>query len=108
MHQEELRALFHENKGKKSLRQIEFESGVSASTLSRFDNGIGILDADVMIKIALWCGVETISDGAVRCSGENTLEEIQKVIERDESLSPKSKKQISSVFAAMYRAVSAI
>ena len=92
--QDTLRGLFRQRRRGRSLREIERECGVSAATLSRFDQGDAGLALETAEKIARWAGCFTSNDpvlalkavldgcwlDAARLVGE--LREVRREVER--------------------------
>ena len=84
-----------------SLGDIEKETGVSRSTLSRFARNAGPLDMENLIKIAAFLGIGNLSDG-VKSDGE-TVENIKDAIRFDKNLTRENKIKLWRLFNAMYR-----
>jgi transcriptional regulator with XRE-family HTH domain len=100
-----IRVKFLEKKEGVSLRKLEAEICVSASTLSRFQRGIGDFDMDNLIKIAVWCGETVFADDGAIADG-NTLENVRAAISNDEKLSPEDREKLFKLFAGMYSVMS--
>lgn len=97
-----------------SLRDVADETGVSASTLSRIENGTGKPDADNIARLTGWLNVpmERImggrpldSDGAkavIYFPQESTPEIVEAHLRADRSLTPETAKALSELFRVAY------
>ena len=97
-----------------SLRDVADETGVSASTLSRIENGTGKPDADNIARLTGWLNVpverimsgrETDSDEAravVYFPQESTPEIVEAHLRADRSLTPETAKALSELFRVAY------
>ena len=97
-----------------SLRDVADETGVSASTLSRIENGTGKPDADNIARLTAWLnmpverimsGREADSDGAtpvVYFPHESTPEIVEAHLRADRNLSPETAKALSELFRVAY------
>ncbi len=96
-----------------SLRDVADETGVSASTLSRIENGTGKPDADNIARLTAWLNVpmERIMGGA-RADGEEAAvvyfpqESMPEIVEAhlraDRNLTPDTAKALSELFRVAY------
>jgi transcriptional regulator with XRE-family HTH domain len=96
-----------------SLRDVADETGVSASTLSRIENGTGKPDADNIARLTAWLNVpmERIMGGQ-RAEGEeaavvyfpqeSTPEIVEAHLRADRNLSPETAKALSELFRVAY------
>ena len=96
-----------------SLRDVADETGVSASTLSRIENGTGKPDADNIARRASWLDmpIERVmhrgSSGAepspvVYYPHESTPEIVEAHLRADKHLSPQTAKALSELFRVAY------
>lgn len=97
-----------------SLRDVADETGVSASTLSRIENGTGKPDADNIARLTAWLdmpverimsGREAGGDGAnpvVYFPHESTPEIVEAHLRADRNLSPETAKALSELFRVAY------
>ena len=97
-----------------SLRDVAEETGVSASTLSRIENGTGKPDADNIARLAAWLDmpIERVmhhrSGGAaepkpvVYYPHESTPEIVEAHLRADRQLTPETAKALSELFRVAY------
>jgi transcriptional regulator with XRE-family HTH domain len=97
-----------------SLRDVADETGVSASTLSRIENGTGKPDADNIARLTAWLNVpverimsgrETDSDetrAVVYFPQESTPEIVEAHLRADRNLTPETAKALSELFRVAY------
>ncbi|HEX8889703.1 MAG TPA: helix-turn-helix transcriptional regulator [Pyrinomonadaceae bacterium] len=97
-----------------SLRDVADETGVSASTLSRIENGTGKPDADNIARLTAWLDmpVERIMSGREHASNEaqavvyfpheSTPEIVEAHLRADRNLSPETAKALSELFRVAY------
>src|ERR687888_2364741 len=97
-----------------SLRDVADETGVSASTLSRIENGTGKPDADNISRLAAWLdmpiervmhhGQRSASDPkpVVYYPHESTPEIVEAHLRADKHLSPQTAKALSELFRVAY------
>jgi transcriptional regulator with XRE-family HTH domain len=97
-----------------SLRDVAEETGVSASTLSRIENGTGKPDADNIARLAAWLDmpIERVmhhhSRGAsdpkpvVYYPHESTPEIVEAHLRADRQLTPETAKALSELFRVAY------
>jgi transcriptional regulator with XRE-family HTH domain len=96
-----------------SLRDVANETGVSASTLSRIENGTGKPDADNIARLTSWLNVpmERIMGGrnnsdearAVVYFPQETMPDIVEAhLRADRSLTPDTAKALSELFRVAY------
>ena len=97
-----------------SLRDLADETGVSASTLSRIENGTGKPDADNIARLAAWLdmpiervmhhGHRTASDPkpVVYYPHESTPEIVEAHLRADKHLTPQTAKALSELFRVAY------
>ncbi len=97
-----------------SLRDVADETGVSASTLSRIENGTGKPDADNIARLTGWMGVpverimtgrDANADGdsaVVYFPQEATPDIVEAHLRADRSLTPETAKALSELFRVAY------
>src|SRR2546430_14827107 len=97
-----------------SLRDVADETGVSASTLSRIENGTGKPDADNIARLAAWLDmpIERVMHHANRDTAdpkpvvyyphESTPEIIEAHLRADRHLTPETAKALSELFRVAY------
>jgi len=97
-----------------SLRDVAEETGVSASTLSRIENGTGKPDADNIAHLAAWLDmpIERVMHGGhgsaadpkpvVYYPHESTPEIVEAHLRADRQLSPETAKALSELFRVAY------
>jgi len=97
-----------------SLRDVADETGVSASTLSRIENGTGKPDADNIARLAAWLdmpiervmhhGARDASDPkpVVYYPHESTPEIVEAHLRADRHLTPQTAKALSELFRVAY------
>ena len=97
-----------------SLRDVADETGVSASTLSRIENGTGKPDADNIARLTAWLNVpmERIMGGrhaegdaaspVVYFPQESTPEIVEAHLRADRNLSPETAQALSELFRVAY------
>lgn len=97
-----------------SLRDVADETGVSASTLSRIENGTGKPDADNIARLTGWLNVpverimtgrEANSDGdsaVVYFPREATPDIVEAHLRADRNLTPETAKALSELFRVAY------
>ena len=97
-----------------SLRDLADETGVSASTLSRIENGTGKPDADNIARLAAWLDmpIERVMHHGPRAAGdpkpvvyyphESTPEIVEAHLRADKHLSPQTAKALSELFRVAY------
>ena len=97
-----------------SLRDVADETGVSASTLSRIENGTGKPDADNIARLAAWLdmpiervmhhGTRTTSDPkpVVYYPHESTPEIVEAHLRADRHLTPQTARALSELFRVAY------
>ena len=102
-----------------SLRDVADETGVSASTLSRIENGTGKPDADNIARLTAWLNMpmERVmgaqsADGAadapvVYFPHEATPDIVEAHLRADRNLSPETAKALSELFRVAYAQFSA-
>ena len=104
-----------------SLRDVADETGVSASTLSRIENGTGKPDADNIARLTAWLDmpVERIMSGRRTEAGEDgasavvyfpqesTPNIVEAHLRADRNLSPETAKALSELFRVAYQQFSA-
>ncbi len=99
-----------------SLRDVADKTGVSASTLSRIENGTGKPDADNIARLTGWLDVpmERIMGGTRQLDGEDVQpvvfyphESMPEIIEAhlraDRNLTPETAKALSEMFRVAYQ-----
>src|SRR5713101_7258376 len=97
-----------------SLRDVADKTGVSASTLSRIENGTGKPDADNIARLASWLdmpiervmhhGHRNVSDPnpVVYYPHESTPEIVEAHLRADKHLSPETARALSELFRVAY------
>jgi transcriptional regulator with XRE-family HTH domain len=101
-----------------SLRDVADETGVSASTLSRIENGTGKPDADNIARLASWLDmpIERVMHQGHRGSDpkpvvyyphESTPEIVEAHLRADKHLTPETAKALSELFRVAYTQFSA-
>jgi transcriptional regulator with XRE-family HTH domain len=97
-----------------SLRELADETGVSASTLSRIENGTGKPDADNIARLAAWLDmpIERVMHHGNRAANdpkpvvyyphESTPEIVEAHLRADKHLSPQTAKALSELFRVAY------
>ena len=98
-----------------SLRDVADQTGVSASTLSRIENGTGKPDADNIARLASWLdmpiervmhhGHRNASDPkpVVYYPHESTPEIVEAHLRADRQLTPETAKALSELFRVAYK-----
>jgi transcriptional regulator with XRE-family HTH domain len=98
-----------------SLRDVADETNVSASTLSRIENGTGKPDADNIARLTAWLNVpmERIMSGRSSDGGgaeavvyvpqESTPEIVEAHLRADRNLTPETAKALSELFRVAYQ-----
>ena len=97
-----------------SLRDVADETGVSASTLSRIENGTGKPDADNIARLTSWLDMPV--DRVMKKHGESenvepviyypheaTPEIVEAHLRADKNLSPETAKALSELFRVAYQ-----
>jgi transcriptional regulator with XRE-family HTH domain len=105
---------------KLSLREVATTTGVSASTLSRVENGVGTPDSATLARLAQWLGVplERLMSGSLLSHSEATepvvyypTESTPSIVEAhlraDKSLQPDTAKALAELFRVAYNQFSA-
>src|SRR5215468_4457210 len=101
-----------------SLRDLAEETGVSASTLSRIENGTGKPDADNIARLASWLDmpIERVMHHGSATSDpkpvvyyphESTPEIVEAHLRADRQLTPETAKALSELFRVAYAQFSA-
>src|SRR3989441_11654100 len=97
-----------------SLRDVADETGVSASTLSRIENGTGKPDADNIARLAAWLDmpIERVLHHGPRSAAdpkpvvyyphESTPEIVEAHLRADRHLTPQTAKALSELFRVAY------
>jgi transcriptional regulator with XRE-family HTH domain len=96
-----------------SLRDVADKTGVSASTLSRIENGTGKPDADNIARLTSWLDMPV--DRVMKKSGENESVEavvyypheampeiVEAHLRADKNLTPETAKALSELFRVAY------
>lgn len=98
-----------------SLRDVADQTGVSASTLSRIENGTGKPDADNIARLASWLDmpIERVMHHGQRSAAdpkpvvyyphESTPEIVEAHLRADRQLSPETAKALSELFRVAYK-----
>ena len=107
---------------KLSLRQVANKIQVSASTLSRIENGIGIPDSATLARLAAWLGIPLerlmrgsfLGEGTERISAETVMEPViyyptestpnivEAHLRADRNLKPDMAKALAELFRVAY------
>jgi transcriptional regulator with XRE-family HTH domain len=101
---------------KVSLRSVANDTGVSASTLSRIENGIGTPDAATLSRLAVWLGMplERLMSGALISVPDETPEKVvyypteamptivEAHLRADRNLKPEAAKALAELFRVAY------
>ena len=102
-----------------SLRDVADKTGVSASTLSRIENGTGKPDADNIARLASWLDmpIERVMHHSSRTGSdpnpvvyyphESTPEIVEAHLRADKHLTPDTAKALSELFRVAYAQFSA-
>ena len=97
-----------------SLREVAAKTGVSASTLSRIENGTGKPDADNIARLASWLDMpiarvlhhsqpgSTEANPVVYYPHESTPEIVEAHLRADRHLTPQTAKALSELFRVAY------
>jgi transcriptional regulator with XRE-family HTH domain len=97
-----------------SLRDVAQQTGVSASTLSRIENGAGKPDADNIARLTAWLDmpIERVMHHGGRNPGdpkpvvyyphESTPEVVEAHLRADRQLTPETAKALSELFRVAY------
>jgi transcriptional regulator with XRE-family HTH domain len=102
----------HREELKMSLRDVADEIGVSASTLSRIENGTGKPDADNIARITRWLDMpvdrvmsnqRSDVEAVVYYPHEATPEIVEAHLRADRNLSPETAKALSELFRVAYQ-----
>jgi transcriptional regulator with XRE-family HTH domain len=102
----------HREELKMSLRDVADEIGVSASTLSRIENGTGKPDADNIARITRWLDMpvdrvmsskSSDVEPVVYYPHEATPEIVEAHLRADKKLTPDTAKALSELFRVAYQ-----
>ena len=102
----------HREELKMSLRDVADEIGVSASTLSRIENGTGKPDADNIARITRWLDMpvdrvmsskSSDVEPVVYYPHEATPEIVEAHLRADRKLTPDTAKALSELFRVAYQ-----
>jgi transcriptional regulator with XRE-family HTH domain len=103
----------HRDELKMSLRDVADEIGVSASTLSRIENGTGKPDADNIARITRWLDMpvdrvmnrqkDEDVEAVVYYPHEATPEIVEAHLRADKKLTPETAKALSELFRVAYQ-----
>ena len=98
-----------------SLREVATTTGVSASTLSRVENGVGTPDSATLARLAQWLGVplERLMSGALLAQPEavepvvyfpteSTPSIVEAHLRADKNLKPETAKALAELFRVAY------
>jgi len=97
--------------GRLSLRAVAKQTQVSASTLSRIENGTGTPDAQTLARLAKWLnlplerviGLEAIAETAVVYYPQESLPDIVEAhLRADMSFTPDTARALSELFRVAY------
>jgi transcriptional regulator with XRE-family HTH domain len=106
---------------KLSLRQVATKINVSASTLSRIENGIGTPDSATLARLAAWLGIplerlmrgslmesvegettESFSEPVIYFPTESTPNIVEAHLRADRNLKPDTAKALAELFRVAY------
>jgi transcriptional regulator with XRE-family HTH domain len=101
---------------KMSLREVATTTGVSASTLSRVENGVGTPDSATLARLAQWLGVplERLMSGSLLAQSEPAKEPVvyyptestpsivEAHLRADKNLQPDTAKALAELFRVAY------
>jgi transcriptional regulator with XRE-family HTH domain len=106
---------------KLSLRQVATKINVSASTLSRIENGIGTPDSATLARLAAWLGIplerlmrgslmesvegetsESITEPVIYFPTESTPNIVEAHLRADRNLKPDTAKALAELFRVAY------
>lgn len=105
---------------KLSLRQVATNISVSASTLSRIENGIGVPDSATLARLAAWLGIplerlmrgslmetgemaaETYMEPVIYYPTESTPSIVEAHLRADRNLKPDMAKALAELFRVAY------
>ncbi|HSE98033.1 MAG TPA: helix-turn-helix transcriptional regulator [Blastocatellia bacterium] len=106
---------------KLSLRQVATKINVSASTLSRIENGIGIPDSATLARLAAWLGIplerlmrgslmervegettESFSEPVIYFPTESTPNIVEAHLRADRNLKPDTARALAELFRVAY------
>ncbi len=95
-----------------SLRDLSIETGISASTLSRIENGVGKPDADNIARLADWLKMpldrilrkskKDNLEAVIYYPSESTPEIVEAHLRADKNLSPETAKALAELFRVAY------
>lgn len=98
-----------------SFRKIEAETGVSPSTLSRIEAGIGYPDSNVLASLADWLNSPIqrfliksdgqIPDPVIYFPEEPTPEIVRELLKADRNLTPATSRALADLFDVAYRSL---
>jgi transcriptional regulator with XRE-family HTH domain len=96
-----------------SLRAVASDTGVSASTLSRIENGIGTPDAATLSRLAQWLGMplERLMTGSLMAVNDDVAEPViyfptesmPSIVEAHLRADPKLKPETARALAELFR-----
>jgi transcriptional regulator with XRE-family HTH domain len=96
-----------------SLRGVAQQTQVSASTLSRIENGTGVPDAPTLARLARWLniplerivggGQREVGDPVVYYPHESTPDIVEAHLRADRSLSPETARALAELFRVAYQ-----
>lgn len=96
-----------------SLRAVARETDVSASTLSRIENGSGVPDADTLARLARWLNlpleriVPTRPEESLGADGNyprvSTPDAVEVHLRADPNLTPETAQALSELFRVAYK-----
>jgi len=105
---------------KMSLREVATTTGVSASTLSRVENGVGTPDSATLARLASWLGVplerlmsgsllnhSEVAEPVVYFPTESTPSIVEAHLRADKNLQPDTAKALAELFRVAYNQFSA-
>jgi transcriptional regulator with XRE-family HTH domain len=101
-----------------SLREVATTTGVSASTLSRVENGVGTPDSATLARLAQWLGIPlerlmsgsliaassdaSAADPVVYFPTESTPNIVEAHLRADKNLRPETAKALAELFRVAY------
>lgn len=88
-----------------SLREVEEEIGVSASTLSRIERDAGNPDLETVNKLIAWLGLDREAVFGVRAKRDerSTPASVEVLLRADKNLDPQTAKTLARIFKTAYQ-----
>lgn len=94
-----------------SLKQVEAETGISTSTLSRLESKYLSMDTNNCAGLCVWMGVplysfQTYEHKAVSVASGDTCAAVRRIIEQDGNLPDHRRALLADLFDVSYKALS--